>query len=80
MDVPKLGRTLAINNALLGKANVLHCPLGILDDIFITAAHDQNLKVHAADCNTEEDLLIALNIGVDQLSTDTLELVIKVSR
>jgi glycerophosphoryl diester phosphodiesterase len=74
----ELGRTLAVNNALLGKASVLHCPLEILDKAFVVAAHAQGLKVHAADCNTEADLVKAFGLGVDQLSTNKLELALAV--
>ncbi|HUB94028.1 MAG TPA: glycerophosphodiester phosphodiesterase [Verrucomicrobiae bacterium] len=73
----ELGRTLAANNARLGGASVLHCPLEILDEEFITAAHAQNLKVHAADCNTEEELRKAFDLKVDQLSTNRLELALQ---
>jgi len=76
----ELGRTLAINNALLGKANVLHCPLEILTENFVAAAHDENLKVHAADCNTEEDLRTAIDQVVDQLSTNKLELALAIRK
>lgn len=70
----QLGQTLAINNALLGSINVLHCPLALIDAEFVQAAHDQGLLVHAADCDTEEDLRTAFDMLVDQLSTNKLSL------
>jgi len=70
----ELGQTLAMHNALLGGAAVLHCPLDVIDDKFIELARSYNLQIHAADCNTEEELRLALGVGVDQLSTDELEL------
>lgn len=69
-----LCQTLAINNALLGSVNVLHCPLKVIDNSFIKTAHAQNLLVHAANCNTAEALSTAFKLQVDQLSTDNLEL------
>lgn len=70
----KLGQTILINNAKLGGVNVLHCPLDTLDEQFIKSAHTQGLLVHAADCNDRVALQKAFALGVDQLSTDVLEL------
>lgn len=70
----RLGQTLAINNALLGNINVLHCPLTLIDKEFIEAAHSNNLLVHAADCDTDDDLRTAFSMGIDQLSTNELSL------
>lgn len=74
----ELGRTLAVHTATLGRADVLHCPLSIIDEELIKLAHHNNLKVHAADCNAEEDLRQAFGLGVDQLSTNKLELALAV--
>lgn len=74
----ELGQTLLMNNALLGMIDVLHCPLSIIDEALIAKAHEQGLKVHAADCNTEEDLGRAFSLGVDQLSTNELELALSI--
>lgn len=70
----RLGQTLAINNALLGAINVLHCPLALIDAEFVQVAHSYGLLVHAADCDTKEDLHAAFDISVDQLSTNELAL------
>lgn len=74
----ELGQTLLINNAKLGGISVLHCPLDIIDEQLITSAHTDGLLVHAADCNTEDTLQKAFLLGVDQLSTNMLELALKV--
>jgi glycerophosphoryl diester phosphodiesterase len=68
----QLGQTLAINNALLGNINVLHCPFSLIDEAFIKMAHDQALLVHAADCDVDDDLRAVFSMGVDQLSTNEL--------
>ncbi|EDK72333.1 glycerophosphoryl diester phosphodiesterase [candidate division TM7 genomosp. GTL1] len=75
----ELGQTILINNALLGRIGVLHCPLEMIDDELLVSAHKHGLKVHAADCNTEEELRKAFELGVDQLSTDELELAVSIS-
>lgn len=74
----ELGQTLLISNAKLGGIKVLHCPLDMLDEKLIKMAHTQDLLVHAADCNTEETLHEAFSLGVDQLSTNMVELALKV--
>lgn len=76
MDV-QLCRTLAINNALLGNVDVLHCPLSVIDKEFVRAAHDAGLLMHAADCDTDRDLRAAFAMGVDQLSTNELGLALQ---
>lgn len=70
----KLGQTLAIHNALLGKIDVLHCPIELIDEQFVNDAHNAHLLVHAADCDTDESLDTAFQAGVDQLSTNNLKL------
>lgn len=70
----QLGQTLAVNNALLGNIDVLHCPFSLIDAEFIQTAHSRGLLVHAADCDIEDDLRTVFSMGVDQLSTNKLEL------
>jgi glycerophosphoryl diester phosphodiesterase len=70
----ELAQLQAINNGLQAGANVLHCPITILDKSFITKAHLSNIQIHAADCDEEKSLNQALSLGVDQLSTNELEL------
>jgi glycerophosphoryl diester phosphodiesterase len=70
----QLGQTLAINNALLGNINVLHCPFTLVDNEFIQTAHDNSLLVHIADCDADDDLRTAFDMNVDQLSTNELGL------
>jgi glycerophosphoryl diester phosphodiesterase len=72
-----LGHTLAIANGLLGSVDVLHCPISMVDKQFIQEAHDNGLLVHAADCDTENDIRLALKVGVDQLSTNDLVTALK---
>jgi glycerophosphoryl diester phosphodiesterase len=75
----KLGQTLAINDALLGRINVLHCPIDIIDKQFVQNAHSKGLFVHAADCDTDNALRAAFHLNVDQLSTNELERAIKLA-
>src|SRR3989344_5002635 len=63
-----------IANALLGKIDVLHCPTTMLSEPLMRAAKKVNLLIHAADCDTEDQLQQAGHLGVDQLSTSRLSL------
>lgn len=63
-----------IGNALLGRINVLHCPVAILSKPFVIEAQKVNILIHAADCDTEAKLQQAAFLGVDQLSTSRLSL------
>jgi glycerophosphoryl diester phosphodiesterase len=74
----ELGRTLAIHTGLLARADVLHCPQSIVDEKLIALAHNNGLKVHAADCNTKAEIEVMTAAGVDQLSTNKLELALAV--
>ena len=69
----KLGQATAVNNALLGGVDVLHCSLNMIDEAFIKQARACGLLIHAADCDTKEMLRVALALNVDQLSTNRLE-------
>lgn len=67
-----LAQKLILDAAVSGNMQVIHCPVGLLDTPFIELVHNQGLWVHAADCDTEEDLRIAFSLNVDQLSTNNL--------
>jgi glycerophosphoryl diester phosphodiesterase len=74
----ELGRTLAVHTGLLAHADVLHCPQNIVNKELIALAHSKGLKVHAADCNTAAEIETMIAIGVDQLSTNKLELALTI--
>ena len=74
----ELGQKIAKANAIFGNVSVLHCPLNILTKDYINELHNENLLIHAADCNTEADLLKAYTLSVDQLSTDNVKLALQI--
>jgi len=61
------------NAALGGVAVVHHSPVRLTPH-YVRVLQDDGFRVHAANCNTESDLKRAFALGVDQLSTDHLEL------
>lgn len=66
-----------LNNALLGGISVLHCPIGLLNEDFIAQGHKEGLIIHAANCNSEEELKKAFGLKVDQLSTNEAEFAVE---
>lgn len=74
----ELGQKIAKANAIFGNVSVLHCPLSILTKDYINELHNENLLVHAADCNTEADLFKAYTLSVDQLSSDDVALAVQI--
>ena len=65
-----------VANAKLGNINVIHLMKEHVDKGFITAAHSENIKVHAADCDDMRDLIRVFKLGVDQISTNRLAVAI----
>jgi glycerophosphoryl diester phosphodiesterase len=59
-------------------AQVAHVPIGMLTLPFVEKLHAGGWLVHAANLTTEAECVTARALGVDQVSTDDLELVIRV--
>jgi glycerophosphoryl diester phosphodiesterase len=75
---PELGWTLMRQTAALGDIDVVHCAVDLLTPGFVAALHADGRSVYAANCDTEEDLRRAYELGVDCLSTGRLELALRV--
>lgn len=75
-----LGRNIIKNNAILGSINVIHIPLKLLTREYVEEIHKENIVVHASDCNTEEEIEKAYQLGVDQLSTDRLIMALQIKK
>jgi glycerophosphoryl diester phosphodiesterase len=67
-----LYRTVSIANAKLGAVNVIHFLPENIDKPLATAVQAEGMKIHAANCDTKEDLMRVFAFGVDQLSTNQL--------
>lgn len=74
----RVGQRHVCDYLTLLDAQVAHLPLSLLEPAFIGELQGKGWLVHAADLNAEADLTRALELGVDQLSTDHLELALKV--
>lgn len=68
-----LGYTLLLNNLKLGLFSVAHCPLNMISEQLVVLLRNNSIFIHAADCNSEDDIRRAYQLNVDQLSTNNLE-------
>lgn len=59
-------------------AQVAHLPASLLNPAFVEELHLRGRLVHGADINTEADIARTVKMGVDQISTNHLELVLHV--
>ncbi len=59
-------------------AQVAHLPCGRVNAETVRAFQGHGFLVHAADCNTEAEILNAISAGVNQLSTDELLLALEI--
>lgn len=76
----ELGQAITKGNAILGHVDVVHCPLSILSDDFIQDLQNNNVGVHAGNCDTEVDIKKALVMGVNQLSTNRVDLALDIRK
>jgi hypothetical protein len=51
-----------------------HLPQGLLDAKFVATLHAQGYRVHGADLSSAAEIRHGLRVGVDQFSTDALDL------
>lgn len=72
----ELGGRVLVGNLRLGRLNVAHFPLGMLTPQLVAAVQGHHFLVHASDCNTGLELRHAFELGVDQASTNEVELAI----
>lgn len=73
--MPKVvGNQLVLESLGLGQLDVAHCPVSILNSNFIDELRRRGKFIHAANCNSRTELEEAFRLGVDQPSTDELEL------
>ncbi len=73
-----LGQSITKGHLLLGRVDVAHCPLGILTQEYVRDLRKSGIRVHASNTDTEQELRAAFELGVDQLSTNRLQLALSV--
>jgi hypothetical protein len=58
----------------LTHVQVAHLPVALLNAAFVAQLHAEGFLVHAANLTTETEIDLGLSVGVDQFSTDNIEL------
>ncbi|MEI6327014.1 MAG: glycerophosphodiester phosphodiesterase family protein [Candidatus Roizmanbacteria bacterium] len=75
---PVTGDRILIDMLTLASAKVAHIPKGILTRILVDRLHANDFIVHAANCDTEDEVRHALSLGIDQFSTNDVLLAMKI--
>ncbi|TSC82858.1 MAG: glycerophosphoryl diester phosphodiesterase [Parcubacteria group bacterium Gr01-1014_20] len=73
-----LGNMITESELVLGKIDVAHSSLGILTEEFMERLRARGILIHPRNCNSEMDIKRAINLRVDQFSTNDPELAIKI--
>lgn len=74
----KIARELIKSSLIEGIVDVSHCPIDVYDQTFADDLRAMGLKVHAGLCDTKEQLQKAMSLQVDELTTNNLELALRV--
>jgi len=61
----------------LMEAQVAHLPPSLIDDAFVYRLHESGFLVHGSNLNDRESMERAIRLGVDQFSTDELDVALK---
>jgi glycerophosphoryl diester phosphodiesterase len=73
-----LGQQHVVGWMRLMEAQVAHLPMERIDGAFVRRLHESGFRVHGSNLNDEKDMRQAIQLGVDQFSTDKLGIAIKV--
>lgn len=60
--------------------DVFHCNIDVLDEPFVNELHNIGVKIHAGICDSEAQLRKAKRIGADELTTNNLQLALRLLR
>jgi glycerophosphoryl diester phosphodiesterase len=75
---PSLGQQHLIDWMTLLDAQVAHLPHCLIEEEFVERLHAHNFLVHGSNFQEEDEIKEAISKGIDQFSTDKLELALKV--
>lgn len=65
-----LWQALTLTHAQLLDGESIHAPVNLLDSDFVERLHDLDLDVHASGCNSAAEVRKAVDLEVDEFSTD----------
>jgi hypothetical protein len=77
---PALGQEHIIGWMSLTDAQVVHLPLSRIEGQFVKRLHKSTFLVHGSNLNTAEEIQEGLKWGIDQFSTDNLELALNIRK
>ncbi len=77
---PALGQEHVIGWMMLTDAQVTHLPSSLIEEWFVQRLHKRNFLVHGSNLNTEGEIREAIMLGIDQFSTDQLELALDIQK
>ena len=77
MDNP-VAKELIKSSFIENIIDFIHCPADLYDQEFVNYLHSIGLQIHAGLCDTEEQLLKARTLGADELTTNNLDLALRV--
>ena len=75
---PALGQQHAIGWMVLTDAQVAHLPSSLIEEVFMQRLHENNFLVHGSNLNNEEEIRRAVILGIDQFSTDRLDMALSI--
>lgn len=75
-----LGKEIILSNLLLGGIDVAHFPISLLSTEYVDVLKQEGIVVHAADCDSEDDIKKAFDLHVDKLSTNKLSLALSIKK
>jgi hypothetical protein len=64
----------------LADAQVAHLPSLLLEETFVRSLHSNGFVVHGSNLNSEDEVREAMIVGIDQFSTDRLEMALTLRR
>jgi hypothetical protein len=77
---PALGQEHAIGWMTLTNAQVAHLPSSLIEEQFVQRLHKRDFLAHGSNLNTEREIREAIMLGIDQFSTDQLELALDIQK
>lgn len=77
---PALGQEHVIGWMMLTNAQVAHLPSSLIEKRFIQRLRKRNFLVYGSNLNTEREIREAIMLGIDEFSTDQLELALDIRK
>lgn len=73
-----LGQSHVLGWMQLMDAQVAHLPSSLIDQPFVTELHQNRYLVHGSNLNTDQEVRAGIMAGIDQFSTDRLEMALQI--